>query len=148
MPVQCTTKTILRLSIQEPHVRCIHGEGASIDDYYLSAEDVSGVNSPSQMSVPFKSAALENGRFVALFELILSSDQASVSGAGVIFAAGPKDSTGALEEHIYVRLTDSLLESQLVPLHHSRDTILLTCFCKSNPFSCKCSTCVLFLPRW
>ena len=76
--------------------------GASINDYYLSDQAVSGVNSPSRMSVPFKSAALSGGRFKAVFEVVLSSEQASLANAGIIYAAGPKSSSGTYQTHIYV----------------------------------------------
>ena len=73
-----------------------------MDDYYLSAEAASGVNTPSQMAVSFKSASLVNGRFIGVFEVQLTSSQAPLSNAGVIFAAGPVSSSGDLQEHINV----------------------------------------------
>lgn len=73
-----------------------------MDDYYLSSEAASGVKPQSQLSVISQSAALSSGRLQAIFEVSLSFAGSALKSVGLIYAAGPVDSTGALEQHTYV----------------------------------------------
>ena len=76
--------------------------GASVDDYYLASQSTSGVKPPSRLEVMSKSAALSDNRLHAVFELSLAYTASDLDSVGVIYAAGPLDSTGALQQHTYV----------------------------------------------
>lgn len=76
-----------------------------MDDYYLANTNSEGVQPPSQLSVSTQTAALVNGRLQAVFDLSLSIAADSLSTVGIIYAAGPVDSTGALEQHTYVSIS-------------------------------------------
>ena len=80
--------------------------GASVDDYYLAAQNTQGVQPPSRLTVTAKSAALSNGRLQAVFDVSIPFTQSTLGSVGVIYAAGPVDSTGALQQHTYVSLPD------------------------------------------
>lgn len=83
-----------------------------MDDYYLADTNIEGVQPPSRLAVTAKTAALGNGRLQAVFDLSLGVSRDSLSTVGIIYAAGPVDSTGALQQHTYVGLKHS---SQSVP---------------------------------
>ena len=76
--------------------------GASVDAYYLASQMTSGVQPPSHLAVSSMAAALSSSRLQAVFQLSLPYSTSLLSSVGVIYAAGPVDSTGALEQHTYV----------------------------------------------
>ena len=73
-----------------------------MNDYYLASQMASGVKPPSHLAVTSKAAALTNNRLQAVFEVSLPYTTSTLNAVGVIYAAGPLDSTGALQQHTYV----------------------------------------------
>ena len=92
--------------------------GASVNDYYLASQMASGVKPPSHLAVASKSAALSNSRLQAVFELSLPYTASTLNSVGVIYAAGPVDSTGALQQHTYVICLSSK-SSKIISRHAS-----------------------------
>ena len=72
-----------------------------MDNYYLGSYQAAQVKPPGKLSVVRASAALSGGRLQALFQLRLPQRSQELQGGptAVLYAVGPLDAAGNLQQH-------------------------------------------------